>query len=254
MILDPGEGDLACGDSGVGRMAEPEEIMEVIERSLEQAADLSGREILVTAGPTREYIDDVRFLSNPSTGRMGFLVADRAAKRGARVTLVSGPTGLPCPQGVELLRIVSAQEMKEAVVDNIPGKDALIMAAAVADFRPESRAGGKIKKRDRVPELRLERTEDILGGVFSGGAGCVVVGFAAEAENVVENARRKMTEKNMDFIVANKVGVSDSGFEVDTNLASIMAPQDDEVELEMLTKVELADLILDRIVSILEES
>ena len=251
VVIDPGEGELACGDEGIGRMAEPSGIMEVLERELKHASDFAGKRVVVTAGATREHIDPVRFISNPSTGRMGFAIADRAYRRGAEVVLVSGPTDLPCPAGAKLVTVVSAAEMKQAVMDNLPGTDTLIMTAAVADFRPAARMPKKIKKRDGVPEIELERTEDIIGEVQKIRAKCLVVGFAAETDDVVENARKKLAEKGMDLIVANKVGKPDSGFAADTNMAALIGIGDEDVELAMMSKSELAELVLDRVAEML---
>jgi phosphopantothenoylcysteine decarboxylase/phosphopantothenate--cysteine ligase len=251
VVIDPGEGELACGDGGIGRMAEPSEIMEVLERELKHASDFAGKRVVVTAGATREHIDPVRFISNPSTGRMGFAIADRAYRRGAEVVLVSGPTDLPCPAGAKLVTVVSAAEMKQAVMDNLPGTDTLIMTAAVADFRPAARMPKKIKKRDGVPEIELERTEDIIGEVQKVRGKCLVVGFAAETDDVVENARKKLAEKGMDLIVANKVGKPDSGFAADTNMAALIGIGDEDVELAMMSKSELAELVLDRVAEML---
>ena len=251
VVIDPGEGELACGDEGIGRMAEPSGIMEVLERELKHASDFAGKRVVVTAGATREHIDPVRFISNPSTGRMGFAIADRAYRRGAEVVLVSGPTDLPCPAGAKLVTVVSAAEMKQAVMDNLPGTDTLIMTAAVADFRPAARMPKKIKKRDGVPEIELERTEDIIGEVQKVRGKCLVVGFAAETDDVVENARKKLAEKGMDLVVANKVGKPDSGFAADTNMAALIGIGDEDVELAMMSKSELAELVLDRVAEML---
>lgn len=251
IIVEPGEGDLACGDEGVGRMAEPFEIMKVLEREIIRVADLEGKLITVTAGPTREFVDPVRFLSNPSTGLMGFTVAERAARRGADVALIAGPVSIPYPAGVEVIPVVSAAQMKQAVMERLDGTDALIMAAAVADYRPTVIAGRKIKKKGGVPELELEPTEDILMAVSDVKGDCIVVGFAAETDNVIENAREKLAAKDMDIVVANKVDEADSGFASRTNMAAVIGPETGDVELSMMSKVELADLLLDRLSGIL---
>lgn len=251
VVVKPGEGDLACGDEGIGRMAEPADIVEVLSREISRSADLSGRKVTVTAGPTREHLDPVRFLSNPSTGRMGFTVAERAARRGAEVTLISGPTDLQNPAGVEVVRVTTAAQMKKAVMESMDGADALIMAAAVADYRPTDVSESKLKKKDGIPELRLEPTDDILMAVAEANCDCVVVGFAAETENVVENARRKLAEKDMDLVVANKVDEVDSGFAAGTNIAAVLGPDDGDVKLSKMSKVELADLLLDRLAGVL---
>ena len=247
VIIEPGEGELACGNEGIGRMAEPWEIMEVLERELRRTYDLAGKRIVITAGATREHMDPVRFISNPSTGRMGFAVAERASRRGAEVVLVSGPTNLACPAGVRLVPVVSAAEMKGAVMDNLPGADVLVMAAAVADFRPEVKMPKKIKKRDGIAEIKIEPTEDIINEVQKSKSKCLVVGFAAETDNVVENARKKLIEKGMELVVANRVGAPDSGFAAETNSAAVISPVDENVELAMMSKSDLAELLLDRI-------
>jgi len=247
VIIEPGEGELACGNEGIGRMAEPWEIMEVLERELRRTYDLAGKRIVITAGATREHMDPVRFISNPSTGRMGFAVAERASRRGAEVVLVSGPTNLACPAGVRLVPVVSAAEMKGAVMDNLPGADVLVMAAAVADFRPEVKMPKKIKKRDGIAEIKIEPTEDIINEVQKSKSKCLVVGFAAETDNVVENARKKLIEKGMGLVVANRVGAPDSGFAAETNSAAVISPVDENVELAMMSKSDLAELLLDRI-------
>jgi len=251
VIIEPGEGELACGNEGIGRMAEPWEIMEVLERELRRTYDLAGKRIVITAGATREHMDPVRFISNPSTGRMGFAVAERASRRGAEVVLVSGPTNLACPAGVRLVPVVSAAEMKGAVMDNLPGADVLVMAAAVADFRPEVKMPKKIKKRDGIAEIKIEPTEDIINEVQKSKSKCLVVGFAAETDNVVENARKKLIEKGMGLVVANRVGAPDSGFAAETNSAAVISPVDENVELAMMSKSDLAELLLDRIAGML---
>ena len=251
VVVEPGEGDLACGDEGVGRMAEPLEIMKVLEREITRVADLEGKVITVTAGPTREYIDPVRFLSNPSTGLMGFTIAEQAARRGAEVALISGPVSIPYPAGVEVTPVVSAAQMKQAVMERLGRTQALIMAAAVADYRPVVVAERKIKKKAGVPELELEPTEDILVAVSEEKGNCLIVGFAAETDNVIENAREKLAAKDMDLVVANKVGEADSGFAAGTNMAAVIGTETGAVELSMMFKVELADLLLDRLSGIL---
>jgi phosphopantothenoylcysteine decarboxylase/phosphopantothenate--cysteine ligase len=251
VIIEPGEGELACGDEGIGRMAEPAQIMEVLERELKRTTDLAGRRLVVTAGATREHLDPVRFISNPSTGRMGFAIAETACRRGAEVTLICGPNSLACPAGVKLVQVVSAAEMKQAVIDNLPEADALVMAAAVADFRPTAKMPKKIKKRDGIPEIKLEPTEDIIKEVQKIKSKCLVIGFAAETDNVVENARKKLSEKGLDLIVANRVGEPGSGFGADTNLATVISPGDEKVELTMMSKSGLAELLLDSIAGML---
>ncbi|HEY5526718.1 MAG TPA: bifunctional phosphopantothenoylcysteine decarboxylase/phosphopantothenate--cysteine ligase CoaBC [Candidatus Anoxymicrobiaceae bacterium] len=250
VIVDPCEGGLACRTEGIGRMAEPPDIMEVIERELALSADLAGKHVLVTAGPTREYIDPVRFLSNPSTGLMGYTVAERAARRGAVVTLISGPVELACPAGVDVIDIVSAADMKKAVLDKLQDADVLIMAAAVADYTPAETADKKMKKSAGVPALKFESTADILKEVAPVKNGRIVVGFAAETDNVVENALKKLSDKDLDLIVANQVGEPGSGFGSATDLAAVIARGDTGATLDMMSKVELADQLLDRLRSL----
>lgn len=199
--------------------------------------------ILVTAGPTREPLDPVRFISNRSTGRMGYAVARAAAKRGHEVRLVSGPVTLAVPRGAEVLRVVTAADMAAAVQQGVGWCDALVMAAAVADWRPASVSVHKLKKRDMSPVLRLERTADILAGVRSAKGNRVFVGFAAETEDLLAEARRKLEAKGLDLIVANDVSRPDSGFEVDTNRVVLVAPGGDEA-LPLLSKDEVADRIV----------
>lgn len=247
IVVDPSEGSLACRTQGVGRMAEPPEIMAVIERELALRADLSGKRILVTAGPTREHIDPVRFLSNPSTGLMGYAVAERASRRGAIVTLVSGPVGLPCPVGVERVDVVSAEEMKGAVIERLEENDVLVMAAAVADYTVSSPSATKVKKSGGVPRLELKATDDIIKSITPLKGGRIVVGFAAETDSVVENALGKLVDKDLDLIVANQVAVPGSGFGASTDLAAVISRGQKTAELELMSKAELADLLLDRL-------
>ena len=247
IIVEGCEGELACRTEGAGRMAEPAQIMSAIERELSLSVDLDGRRILVTAGPTREYIDPVRFLSNPSTGMMGYAVAERAARRGARVTLISGPVGLPCPAGVTLMSVVSAAEMLASVLENLEGSEVLVMAAAVADYTTVEKAASKMKKSGGVPELKFEATDDILKAVAPRKDGRIVVGFAAETDDIVANARKKLAEKELDLIVANKVGEAGSGFGSTTDLAAVVSVDEPDPALVLMSKTELADLLLDRI-------
>jgi len=247
VVLAPGEGGLACRTEGVGRMAEPSEIFDAVASELAVTSDLEGRRVLVTAGPTREYIDPVRFISNPSTGLMGYTVAARAARRGADVTLISGPVELPCPPGVRLVNVVSAADMKEAVLENLADSDILVMAAAVADYTPAQVAPSKMKKSEGVPELKFTATADILKEVAPRKDGRIVVGFAAETDDVVDNARKKLKGKDLDLIVANKVGEPGSGFGSSTDLAAVISEADSDATLTMMSKVELADLLLDRV-------
>lgn len=252
VVVEPGEGPLVCGDEGVGRMAEPHEILEAIVRTLERTSDLEGLKVVVTAGPTREYIDPVRFISNPSTGKMGYALAEGAARRGARVLLISGPTDLYCPPGVERTSVVTAAEMSKAVKLSMKGADVLVMAAAVADYAPAAIARSKMKKSGGVPDIEFVPTEDILKSVTARKGKRIIVGFAAETDNVIKNARGKLKDKGLDLIVANKVDSPESGFGTETDLAAVIGSGKEKVELRMMSKVELSTLVLDRIAEMLE--
>jgi phosphopantothenoylcysteine decarboxylase / phosphopantothenate---cysteine ligase len=252
IIVPPAVGPLAAGDEGPGRMPEPEAIMSALVDALGHGGDLTGRSVLVTAGPTYEPIDPVRFVGNRSSGRMGFAVAEESARRGARVTVVAGPVSIPDPVGVEMVHVQTAAEMAEAVNGRYPEVDAVVMAAAVADFRPASASPGKIKKDEAQLELTLERTVDILATLGKQKENQVLVGFAAETDEVVAEGRRKLGEKNLDLLVANEVGRAGTGFESDTNRAAILSATGDDVELRSWTKAELARAICDRLAILLE--
>jgi phosphopantothenoylcysteine decarboxylase/phosphopantothenate--cysteine ligase len=258
LFVDPGEGYLACGWIGKGRLAEPDEIVEAAVRVLEgrsapagPSADsaLRGRKVLVTAGPTYEDIDPVRYVGNRSSGRMGFAVAAEAVRRGAEVTLVAGPTTVTPPAVGELVRVRSAAEMHEAVMRVAEGMDLVVMSAAVADYTPARRAAGKIAKADAPLTLTLERTRDILGdlGALRGSKGAslpVLVGFAAETDDVLRKARDKRTRKRVDAIVANDVSQADRGFEVDTNAVTVVTADGEDV-VPLQSKDRVAAVILD---------
>jgi len=248
-VIGPGEGPLAAGDEGMGRMAEPQDIVRAVEEALSQGGDLAGRHILVTAGPTHEPVDAVRFLGNRSSGKMGFAVAAEAAGRGARVTLVAGPTHLPDPPGVHVDRVETAEQMRAAVLGNLQDADAVVKAAAVADFRPAAAAPGKLKKEAGVPDLRLEPTPDILREVGERKGDRILVGFAAETEDLEEAGRRKLAGKHLDMIVVNEVGAPGTGFDAETNRALILGA--DDVPLRSWTKAELASAICDRLAKLL---
>jgi phosphopantothenoylcysteine decarboxylase/phosphopantothenate--cysteine ligase len=249
----PAAGELADGDVGEGRLADPLEIAAAAARLL-GPRDLEGRRVVVTAGPTREPIDPVRFISNPSTGKMGYAIAVAAARRGAAVTLVSGPTALAAPAGVSVVRVGTAEEMARAVDAEAGAMDAFVGAAAVSDYRPRAAAPQKIKKRDGEETLVLARTPDILAGLGARHAGKprapVLVGFAAETEAVVENARAKLAAKRCDLVVANRVGGPEGGFATDHNRVTLVTA-DALAELEG-SKAEVAEAILDRIVPLLD--
>jgi phosphopantothenoylcysteine decarboxylase/phosphopantothenate--cysteine ligase len=251
-FIEPESGRLACGTVGQGRLAEPAVIIDEVERAL-AGQELQGKSILVTAGPTREPLDPVRFLSNYSSGKMGYAIAEEAGLRGAEVILVSGPAQLAPPAGVSLVRVETAQEMFDAVVSRYDRVDAVVMAAAVADFRPRQRAAQKLKKKAAEPVLELERTPDILGYLGEHKKGQVLVGFAAETENLIENAGGKLRDKNLDLIVANDLTEPGAGFGVDTNLVSLLYSGEEIMKLPLLAKRELAGILLDRITALIEQ-
>ena len=245
----PAQGRLASGAMGAGRMAEPDEIVGAARRVLARQGPLAGRRVVITAGGTREAIDPVRFVSNHSSGKMGYALAQAAVDRGAHVTLIS-TVNQPAPFGVELAAVASAEEMKQAVLEHAHQADVLIMAAAVADFRPRTVADQKIKKQADTTGLTLEltRTPDILAEVAqqktAGYGPRVVIGFAAETENLLANARRKLEVKKLDMIAANDVTATDAGFAVDTNRVTLLAADGSVEELPLLSKIEVAHAIL----------
>lgn len=251
-IIDPEEGRLAGGDVGAGRLAAPEAIVSAVLERLDHidtssASSLAGTTVVVTAGGTREPIDPVRFLGNRSSGKMGHAVAAEAAKRGAHVILVTTASA-GIPDGVEVVRVETAQQMADAVLRVAPGAGIVVMAAAVADFRPRSVAGSKLKKADGVPEIVLERTPDILAALGAAKPeGQVLVGFAAETHEVCANAAAKLAAKHVDLIVANDVTAPGAGFEVDTNRAVLLDSAGRVDEQPLMTKAALAAVILDRI-------
>jgi phosphopantothenoylcysteine decarboxylase/phosphopantothenate--cysteine ligase len=254
-LLEPDEGMLAAGEgSGPGRMPEPEVIFAHVGRLLENRdAPLVGRRVLVTAGPTREAIDPVRFLSNHSSGRMGTAIAAAAWRRGAEVTLVAGPLAVPVPVGVRHVHVESTANMQDAVARELPTADVLVMAAAPADYRPSDVSASKLKKTGEARSIALAENADILASTRTARRdGAVIVGFALETDDVVANARRKLTTKALDFIVLNDAKEPGAGFAVDTNRVTILARDSDEPErLPLLTKHEVADAILDRVEAVL---
>ena len=246
-VIPPATGYLACGDTGEGKMPEPELLLEYIIKAL-TPKDMQGLKVLVTAGPTMEKIDPVRFISNHSTGKMGYAIARAAMLRGAEVTLVTGKTGLTPPVNVNTVNILSAADMAEAVKSRADGQDIIIKAAAVADYRPKYTADEKIKKKDDDMSIELERTEDILG--FLGAhkkEGQFLCGFSMETENMEENSRQKLQKKNLDLIVANNLKQAGAGFGTDTNVVTLIT-RDSIQELEKMSKAQVAHRILDRIV------
>ncbi len=249
-IVDPAYGRLASGKVGLGRLAETETIIGVIKQVLGSSGNLASKRIVVTAGGTQESIDPVRYIGNRSSGKMGYAVAEAARDRGATVSLITAPTSLPEPAGMEVVHIRTATEMKEAVAKATAQTDALIMVAAVADYQPKSVAGEKIKKEAAGAGLTLEliRTPDILTEVKGN---FLKVGFAAESEDVVANARQKLEKKQLDIIVANDITDASSGFDVDTNKVTIIDRDGKVDSLPLLTKIEVADKILDKVVGLM---
>jgi phosphopantothenoylcysteine decarboxylase/phosphopantothenate--cysteine ligase len=256
VIVGPAEGHLASGLSGVGRMVEPIEIFGHIRRLLGQCGPLSGRRVVVTAGGTQEPIDPVRAISNRSSGKQGFALAQAAIDRGAEVTLIAGVTALEAPVGARRVDARTAEEMLQAVQAAIPGADALLMAAAVADFKPDTTARQKIKKESGVPDICLEPTADILAAVArvkeKTGYPRLTVGFAAESHDLLENALAKLAAKKLDLIVANDISAPDAGFGVDTNRVILLDARGGAENLPLLSKAEVADTILMRVVAFLE--
>ncbi|HXV77604.1 MAG TPA: bifunctional phosphopantothenoylcysteine decarboxylase/phosphopantothenate--cysteine ligase CoaBC [Candidatus Polarisedimenticolaceae bacterium] len=244
-VIEPESGWLAEGETGQGRMAEPGEIARAAWHAGLRSSQLAGKKIVVTAGPTREPIDPVRFVSNRSSGRMGHALAAAAARRGARVVLVSGPVDLPPPYGVERVVVETSAEMRRAVLDAREGAEAVFMAAAVSDFIPR-RSPSKIKKREATLTIELERGPDILSELGQSRCERVLVGFAAETESLVEHAREKLERKRVDFIVANDVSRRDIGMEADDNAVTILSRDGGIVEVPKASKAEIADVILDR--------
>jgi phosphopantothenoylcysteine decarboxylase/phosphopantothenate--cysteine ligase len=249
-VIDPESGVLACGTTGPGRLPEPGDILDRTVHCL-TPKDLQNKKILVTAGPTREPIDPVRFISNPSSGKMGFAVARAAEHRGARVTLITGPTNLLNPNNVGVIRVNTAQEMARAVFEHMENSDIIIKAAAVSDYRPANRAEQKIKKEEEQLVLSLERTQDILKEIGRNKNGKILVGFAAETERLEQHAEKKLAEKNLDIIVGNIVGHPGSGFDADTNTVTLAYKDGTKENLPKMTKMDVARLLLDRIVKLL---
>lgn len=249
-VIKPAVGYLACGDTGAGKMPEPAELFDYIEQEIGAQKDLEGKKILVTAGPTREAIDPVRYITNHSTGKMGYAVAKAAALRGADVTLVTGKTDTPKPRFVKLIEIQSAADMFEAVTAAAAEQDIIIKAAAVADYRPKSVGTEKTKKTDGNMAIELERTDDILKWLGAHRReGQFLCGFSMETQNMLENSRVKLDKKNIDMIVANNLKVEGAGFGTDTNVVTIIT-RERNLELEKMTKEEVADRLLDEILAV----
>lgn len=250
VFVEPTEGYLASGLRGSGRLAEPTDILGVVRTTLGRDGDMTGWRVLVTAGGTEEPIDPVRFISNRSSGKMGYALAEAARDRGASVVLISAPTTLPVPIGVKLIPVMSAAEMAAAVTSSYATSDALIMAAAVADYRPVTAAEHKIKKSASTLTVELERTVDILGTTTQLEPGPVRVGFAAETQHLVEYAREKLVSKRLDLIAANDVSEPESGFGTDTNRITLVSASGDVNQLPLLSKRDGADAILDAVLAV----
>lgn len=253
-VVEPASGYLACGAVGKGKLPEPEVLLQVILHYLAHEKDMVGKKVLVTAGPTQEALDPVRYLTNHSSGKMGYAIAQAAARRGAQVTLVSGPVALKRLPYVETVDVVSAQEMFEAVAARAAEQDILIKAAAVADYRPMMVAEDKMKKSDDALSIPLERTQDILGWLGQHRRpGQFLCGFSMETQNMVENSRKKLEKKQVDMIAANNLKVEGAGFGVDTNLLTLIT-KDGLDELPLVSKEAAADLLLDHILKRMEEA
>jgi phosphopantothenoylcysteine decarboxylase/phosphopantothenate--cysteine ligase len=249
IVLDPDSGLLACGDEGSGRMPDPPVLADFVKQQF-ATRDLEGRSILVTAGPTREPIDPVRYISNRSSGKMGYAIAEAARRRGANVTLVSGPTAIPAPAGVAFTRVTTAAEMHKAVMDALPSQQIVIKAAAVADFTPVAVADHKIKKQADIDEttLTLKKAPDILADIGASSPRPFIVAFAAETDSVESNAREKLVRKNADLIVANDVADSSIGFDSDQNAVTVIARDGSSTKIERAAKIVIANRILDLVV------
>lgn len=246
-VIQPASGYLACGDTGAGKMPEPETLLAYILRTIACEKDMVGKKVLVTAGPTQEPVDPVRFITNHSTGKMGYAIAENCVRRGAEVTLVSGPVQIASPLCVRLIPVVTAADMASAVKECYQEQDIIIKTAAVADYRPAHPADEKVKKKDAESVLELERTEDILAYLGAHRRdGQFICGFSMETENMLENSRAKLAKKNVDMIVANNLKVAGAGFGTDTNVVTIIT-KDDNRQLERMSKAAVAASIVDEI-------
>ena len=247
-VIEPTEGHLACGDVGKGKMPEPEVLLEYIYKAILREKDMAGKKVLVTAGPTREAFDPVRFISNHSTGKMGYALAREAAARGAEVVLISGPVNIERIPYVQTVDVISAKDMYEACVKYFPEADILIKAAAVADYRPKDISGEKIKKSDSNSSVELERTDDIIAHLGKTKKdNQFICGFSMETENMIENSRTKLNKKNIDMIVANNLKTKGAGFGTDTNVVTLIT-KSSQKELEIMSKADVAHEILNEIV------
>lgn len=251
ICIDPDSGMLACGIEGPGRLPEPQRIVDKVLELLYPQKLLSGKKILITAGGTREPLDPVRYIGNRSSGKMGYALAKSALRQGADVTLVSGPTELSPPPGIKVILIETAEEMRQAVLNNYQQSDIIIKAAAVADYRPQKSCAQKIKKTDNQMELILEKNPDILLELGKLKKHQLLIGFAAETQDLIANAREKLAKKNLDMIVANDVTLSGAGFNADTNIVKILYRNGDAEELPLMSKDALADTIWNKIISLL---
>ena len=249
-VIEPASGYLACGDTGAGKMPEPETLREYILREIAREKDLKGQKILVTAGPTQESVDPVRYITNHSSGKMGYAIAREAMLRGAEVTLVSGPCAITPPPFVKVVPIVTARDMFEAVTSVSREQDIIIKAAAVADYRPAVVYNEKVKKKDGQMSIELEKTDDILQYLGEHKQpGQFLCGFSMETQNMVGNSRAKLQKKNLDMVAANNLKVAGAGFQGDTNVLTLIT-QDEDVSLQLMSKEDAAGLILDKILSL----
>ena len=246
LFIPPASGMLACGYEGEGKLPDPEVILEEAIAALTPKR-LAGERVLVTAGPTREEIDPVRYISNHSSGKMGYAIARQARLRGAEVTLVTGPTAIAVPYGVAVVQVESAEQMREAVLERLAGTDIVIKAAAVADYRPRQRAEMKVKKSSARLAIELEKNPDILAEIGTRKGDRLLVGFAAETEDLLANASKKLAQKNLDLIVANDVSLEGAGFNVDTNIVKLLFRDGSVEDIPIMGKNELAGLILNRV-------
>ena len=252
-VIEPASGYLACGDTGAGKMPEPEMLLEYILREIAKKKDLSGRKVLVTAGPTQEAIDPVRYITNHSSGKMGYALAKAAMLRGAQVTLVSGPCAIEPPPFVKLVPIVTAKEMFDAVTSVSFEQDIIIKAAAVADYRPAKVFDDKVKKQEGQMSIELEKTDDILQYLGDNRVpGQFLCGFSMETQNMLGNSRAKLGKKHLDMVAANNLKVAGAGFQGDTNVLTLIT-QDEDVSLQLMSKEDAANIILDKILSIMKE-
>ena len=252
-VIEPASGYLACGDTGAGKMPEPEMLLEYILREIAKEKDLTGRKVLVTAGPTQEAIDPVRYITNHSSGKMGYALAKAAMLRGAQVTLVSGPCAIEPPPFVKLVPIVTAKEMFDAVTSVSFEQDIIIKAAAVADYRPAKAFDDKVKKQEGQMSIELEKTDDILQYLGDNRVpGQFLCGFSMETQNMLGNSRAKLGKKHLDMVAANNLKVAGAGFQGDTNVLTLIT-QDEDVSLQLMSKEDAANIILDKILSIMKE-